>query len=314
VPDSVLGVHHVTAIAGDPQRNLQFYTRLLGLRLVKRTVNFDDPTTYHLYYGDEAGHPGTLLTFFPWPNAPRGQSGSGQASTTSFAIPRDSINFWSNRLREAKVELSGPSKRFDETVLSFSDPDGLKLELIGVDNPDPDRTWSGGPIPEPHGIRGLFGVTLIEESISNTHDLLTKMGFHETTHDGSRYRYTLGSMEPGKVIDILHAPHLARGHIAVGSVHHVAWRTSTDEEQNQWRGKLVDTGIQVTPVIDRIYFHSIYFREPGGVLFEIATDPPGFSVDEFPSKLGTDLMLPPWLEPMRPDIQRTLAPIQLSYS
>ena len=314
MPDSVLGIHHVTAIAGDPQRNVQFYTDLLGLRLVKRTVNFDDPTTYHLYYGDETGHPGTLLTFFPWPNAPHGQSGSGQASATSFAIPRDSVNFWLNRLRDADIELSGPTKRFDETVLSFSDPDGLRLELVTVDNPDPDRSWNGGPIPRPHGIQGLFGVTLIQESISRTHEVLSEMGFRESSRDGSRYRYEIGNSELGKVVDIIHAPNLPRGHIAVGSVHHVAWRTPNDEEQKQWRSKLIDTGIQVTPVIDRIYFHSIYFREPGGVLFEIATDPPGFVIDEPSTRLGTNLMLPPWLEPMRPNIEQALAPIRLPHN
>jgi catechol 2,3-dioxygenase-like lactoylglutathione lyase family enzyme len=310
VPDDVLGIHHVTAIAGDPQRNIEFYARLLGLRLVKRTVNFDDPNTYHLYYGDEVGHPGTILTFFPWPNAPPGRLGTGQLTVTSFAIPENSVQFWIDRLRQAKVEFSGPRDRFDETVLSFSDPEGLQLELVATTKAEGDLTWKSGPVPGQHGIRGFFGVTLSEESLNGTQDLLLKLGFRQKTHQESRHRYEVGDGSAGKIVDVLHLPSLPRGQIAVGTVHHVAWRTPNDDEQKEWRSRLIDAGLNVTPVIDRQYFHSIYFRESGGVLFEIATDPPGFAVDELPAELGTNLMLPPWLESMRENIEQSLPPIQ----
>jgi glyoxalase family protein len=314
VADNLLGIHHVTSIASDPQRNIDFYTRLLGLRLVKRTVNFDDPTTYHLYYGDEIGHPGTILTFFPWQNAPQGRLGSGQVSVTSFAIPRDSTEFWTERLLKAKIEVSKPIDRFDENVISFSDPDGLQLELVAASNTDPDLTWKDSNIPIQHGIRGFFNITLIEQSTSKTENLLIKMGFCEMARDGSRTRFSTGDGNPGTILDVLHAPDSESGQVAVGSVHHVAWRTPNEGEQKEWRSKLVDARIQVTPVIDRTYFHSIYFREPGGVLFEIATDPPGFTVDESSSQLGTSLMLPRWLEPIRPNIERNLAPVRLPYN
>lgn len=311
VSDDLLGVHHVTAIAGDPQRNIDFYVRLLGIRLVKRTVNFDDPTTYHLYYGDEAGHPGTILTFFPMPNTPHGRLGAGQLTVTSFTIPENSVQFWVNRLKHSKIKFLGPINRLNETVLSFSDPDGLQLELVTTAKSDVDSTWKDGPVPSRHAIRGFFGVTLSEVSLNGTSKLLLRMGFREKTNQAHRHRYQLGDGGAGKIVDVLHVPDSPHGQIAVGTVHHVAWRTPNDEEQLHWRSKLTEAGLGVTPVIDRRYFHSIYFREPGGVLFEIATDPPGFAVDEPPTQLGANLMLPPWLESIRETIEQTLPPIRL---
>jgi glyoxalase family protein len=311
VSDDLLGIHHVTAIAGDPQRNIDFYTRVLGLRLVKRTVNFDDPNTYHLYYGDDAGHPGTILTFFPWPNAPQGRLGAGQLTTISFTVPDNSLMFWVDRLKHSKITYFGPIDRLNETALSFSDPDGLQLELVATAKADVDSTWKERPVPSQHAIRGFFGVTLSEASLNGTDRALVKMGFREKTHQESRYRYQLGDGGAGKIVDVLHVPNSPHGQIAVGTVHHVAWRTPNDEEQIHWRSRLTEAGLNVTPVIDRQYFHSIYFREPGGVLFEIATDPPGFDVDEPMAQLGSNLMLPPWLESMRETIEQTLPPIHL---
>ena len=312
VLDEVLGIHHVTAIAGDPQRNIDFYARLLGLRLVKRTVNFDEPNTYHLYYGDEIGHPGTILTFFPWPTAPHGRLGSGQLTVTSFAIPQESVQFWIDRLKQAEIEFSGPRDRFGETALAFSDPDGLRLELIATTKANGNHGWKNGYVPSKYAIRCLYGVTLTETSLNGTHELLLKMGFHQKTRQESCHRYDVGDGSAGKIVDVLPIPNLPRGQIAVGSVHHVAWRTPSDDEQKEWRRRLIDVDLNVTPVIDRKYFRSIYFREPGGVLFEIATDPPGFAVDELSTQLGTKLMLPPWLESTRESIEQNLPTIQLS--
>jgi glyoxalase family protein len=310
--ESVVGIHHVTAIAGDPQRNLDFYTGLLGLRLVKFTVNYDDPTTYHLYYGDRVGHPGTILTFFPWPGAPQGQLGTGQLTVTSFAIPQASMDYWSKRLKSHGVFSQGPTRRFDEQVLTFSDPDGLRLELVaGVDSTDGDA-WGDGPVPLEHAIRGFFGVTLSEEALGLTASLLIdSLGFRQVTQQNDRFRFAVGSGRLGSFVDVLSLPGAPRGAVSVGTVHHVAWRTPDEEQQKSWRAKLVENGLSVTPVIDRRYFHSIYFHEPGGVLFEIATDPPGFTVDERVERLGTRLNLPPWLESQRGEIQQALPKVRV---
>jgi catechol 2,3-dioxygenase-like lactoylglutathione lyase family enzyme len=312
VSREILGIHHVTAIAGEPQRNVDFYAGLLGLRLVKLTVNYDDPETYHLYYGDEVGHPGTILTFFPWPGAPKGRKGTGQLTTTSFSIALGSVDYWVGRLKKHGIRFGGPVKRFEEQVISFSDPDDLTLELVAHASAESRSGWHRGSVPQEHVIRGFFGVTLSEEGYERTASLLTEtMRFRLVKEDGSRFRYEVGKGGPGATVDVLTQPDAPMGLVSVGTVHHVAWRTPDDEQEKAWREELVRARLNVTPVIDRKYFHSIYFREPGGVLFEIATDPPGFTVDESKGDLGSRLMLPPQLEPLRAQLVQALPPIRL---
>jgi glyoxalase family protein len=306
------GIHHVTAIAGAPQANLDFYGGVLGLRLVKRTVNFDDPGTYHLYYGDERGSPGTLLTFFPWPGAPRGRRGASQLTAITLAVPPAALDFWVARLAASGVDVGGPEERFDEQVLSFADPDGLLLELAVPPTPDPREPWAEGPVPPEHAIRGVHAVTLSEQGFESTTALLTRgLAFEAVAQDGHRYRYRAAGGGPGSVVDVLCLPDAAPGRIAVGTVHHVAWRTPDDVRQLAWRRQIVELGLDVTPVLDRRYFQSIYFREPGGVLFEIATDSPGFATDESLDALGMGLMLPPWLESRRDWIEQHLQPLKM---
>jgi glyoxalase family protein len=303
----ILGIHHVTAIAGDPQKNLDFYGGVLGLRLVKLTVNFDDPGTYHLYYGDGAGHPGTILTFFPWPDAPKGRRGTGQVTETAFAIPENAVGYWTARLAERGIRFDGPTERFGEQVISVSDPDGLAIELIATKVVRDDRAWQAGPVPLEFAIRGFHSATLRESDRAATARLLTDtMGFHLVGQEGNRYRYAVDSGEAANLVDVLHAPEERFGRVLVGSVHHIAWRTPDDAQQQDWLRELSRLEYGVSPVMDRKYFHSIYYREPGNILFEIATDPPGFAVDEAPEKLGTHLVLPPWLEADRPRIETVL--------
>jgi glyoxalase family protein len=312
VPNEIPGIHHITAIAGDPQRNVDFYVGTLGLHMVKRTVNFDDPGTYHFYYGDEAGLPGSLLTFFPWPSAPRGRVGTGQASATSYSIPAKSIGFWFDRLKRMDVAAYGPVARFGDQVISFDDPDGLPLELVAPVTPDPRSPWRGGSVPAEHAIRGFHSVTLLEARAEGTAGLLTgTMGFRASGEAGERRRFVTGGGGSGSIVDLIQVPGSQRGVVAVGTVHHVAWRARDDAAQEAWRKAIAALGYDVTPVIDRKYFHSIYFREPGGVLFEIATDPPGFAIDESPDRLGTSLVLPPWLGPRRAELEAVLPPIRL---
>jgi glyoxalase family protein len=309
---AIHGLHHITAIAGDPQSNLDFYTGVLGLRLVKLTVNYDDPATYHLYYGDGQGHPGTILTFFPWPGAPHGRIGTGQASVVSFAVPEKSLVYWRERLRQYQVEFEEARSAFGEEMLSLTDSDALQLELVSTPNANPDRIWENGPVPGSYAIRGFHHVTLSESRYESTASLLTEvLGFKPIQQIGSRLRYAAGDGGPGTMVDLTCAPQERLGRIAVGTVHHVAWRTPTDIEQAEWRKLLDRLDYGVTPIIDRTYFHSIYFREPGGVLFEIATDPPGFAVDEPRDQLGASLQLPPWLERDRGELERLLPPVKL---
>lgn len=307
----ILGIHHITAIAGDPQRNLDFYTNVLGLRLVKLTVNFDDPGTYHFYFGNGSGAPGTILTFFPYPGAANGRPGAGQADAIAFSVPEGALGYWSGHLAEHGLTVEGPSVRFGQQVLAFVDPDGLSLELVEAGGEAADA-WLGGPIPAEFAIRGFFGITLAERQPETTAALLTgTMGLRLAGQEGTRYRYQAGADAPGAVVDVLDRPNGPHSIVAVGSVHHVAFRTPDDAQQAAWRETLVDQGFDVSPVMDRIYFHSIYFREPGGVLFEIATDAPGFAVDETAEELGTGLRLPPWLEPQRPVIEQAVPPVRL---
>ena len=301
------GIHHVTAIASEPQANLDFYAGVLGLRLVKKTVNFDDPGTYHLYFGDELGHPGTIMTFFPWPGAKRGQRGVGQATETAFAIPEGSIGFWKDRLTALGVENDGPSERFGEEVLSLRDPDGLGLGLVARPEADEIEPWQAGPVKAQHTIRGFDGVTLDTGRGEVTAAVLAEaMGLEAVGEEENRFRFTASGAALGGRVDVLDRPGGQPGRVAAGSVHHVAFRTADDDTQASWLTRLREAGLMVTDVQDRQYFRSIYFREPGGVLFEIATDPPGFTRDEAPEALGSGLKLPPWLEPSRERIERSL--------
>jgi glyoxalase family protein len=309
-----VGIHHVTAVAGDPQRNLDFYAGTLGMRLVKLTVNFDDPGTYHLYYGDELGHPGSLLTFFPWPGGRPGRHGTGQVGTVSLAIPAASLGFWIERLLSHGIRYEGPARRFDEQVLSFKDPDGLLLELVASSRSANTPPWADGPVPSEHAIRGLHGATLWEDGDTGSADLLTKtMGFQPVGDEGQLIRFQSGDLGSGTVVDLRRAPGFWRGAGGVGTVHHVAFRAESDQVQLTKRAEIETQGMDITPVIDRQYFHSVYFREPGGVLFEIATDPPGFTIDEPAAELGTHLRLPPVYQPRRAEIERALPPLRLPH-
>jgi glyoxalase family protein len=309
------GVHHITAIATDPQRNLDFYTQFLGLRLVKRTVNFDDPSAYHFYFGDSVGTPGTILTFFPWPGARRGSRGAGQVVATTFAIPPSAIDFWQARLKEHHVTFEKPSDRFDEEVLRFTDPDGLLLELIGTtqSNQSVDLSYEK-PIPEEFALRGFHAPTLELQKADLTIQLLTDLfGFEIIAEQGSRRRFSINRGGAGKQLDLIEQSQTGFGQIAAGTVHHIAFRAASDEEQREWRQKLIDLGLAVTSIIDRQYFHSIYFREPGGILFEIATDRPGFLIDESVDQLGESLKLPPQFETHRSTVEQSLPPISLHH-
>ncbi len=309
---SILGIHHITAIAGEPEQNILFYNRLLSLRLVKITVNFDDPTSYHLYYGDGQGHPGTILTFFMWPGALRGRIGNSQLTATSFAVPLGAGQYWRERFRANGVKYESPQERFGEVVIPFADPDGLRLELIETRRGDDTHPWSGSEVTPDVAIRGFHSATLSETGYERTAALLSdSMGLRLAGNEQNRFRYEVTGAGPGKNIDLVCAPGGAHGNIAVGTVHHIAWRTQDDAEQREWLGELRRLGYDLSPVMDRIYFHSIYYREPGSVLFEIATDPPGFTVDEPLEQLGTTLKLPPWFESHRAEIEASLPEISI---
>ena len=311
MPFNVQGIHHVTAIAGNAKGNYEFYKNVLGLRLVKKTVNFDDPTTYHLYYGNEKGEPGTILTFFPWEGIRRGRAGTGQATSTAFSIPANSTEFWLKRFREKNVTYNNPIKRFDEEVIVFLDPDGLKLELVSHSKGDNRKPWTTDPISEDNAIRGFYNVTLTLEGYEKTASLLTHvLGYKQIESSVNRFRFINEYNKTANIIDLVCLPTAQRGSVAGGSVHHIAFRVAKEDDQLSLREKLVELGLNVTPQIDRKYFKSIYFREPGGVLFEIATDPPGFTVDEEVEKLGEELKLPNWLEPQRKEIESILSKLK----
>jgi glyoxalase family protein len=305
------GLHHVTAIAGDPIRNFGFYTRDLGLRFVKKTVNFDDPGTYHFYYGDETGRPGTILTFFPWQGAPAGRRGVGETHQTAFRVPQRSLGYWTQRFIEKGIAYEALEKRFGESVLPFTDPDGMALALVGVPGAENEPGWSNGEVPAEHAIRGFHGVTLLLDSAAKTAAVLTDVfGFKETGREGSVIRFKAPGDVEGSVVDIYEAKGFLPGRTGRGSVHHIAFRAADDAAEAEMARKLVNEhGMQPTEQKDRNYFRSIYFREPGGILFEIATDIPGFAVDEPLATLGEALKLPPFLEPHRKDIEGVLAPL-----
>ncbi len=308
------GIHHVTAICGDPQENVNFYMGILGLRLVKRSVNQDDPGTYHLFYADAVGTPGTDLTFFAWPGGLRGRNGAGQATAVALAIPAGSAGYWTERLQEHGIAVAGPARRFEEEVIAFSDPHGQALEFVAAQDAirRPWVFWRDGPVPEAHAIRGIHGVTLTELGEEPTAPFLdAPLGFRPVAEEAGRKRFAAGDGGSGTWLDLLTRPEATHGRVAVGTIHHVAWRTPDEDEQRVWQQQIRRQGVSVTDIIDRFWFHSIYFREPGGVLFEIATDGPGFAVDEPVDALGSRLVLPPWLEPHRDEIERVLPPITL---
>ena len=315
--NAIGGLHHVTGIAGDPQGNVDFYAGVLGLRLVKRTVNFDDPGTYHLYYGDEGGRPGTILTFFPWVappmvTLPHGRRGTGQVDVTSLSVPPDALGFWMDRFAARDVDFDPAEERLGAEVLAFRAPDGLALELVAAPGADALPGWSGGPVPGEHSVRGVHGVTLCLEGFERTARLLEEtLGFRRDGEEGGRFRFIAGTGECASAVDLLCQPHAARASTAVGSVHHIAFRVADATAQAAWRRTLVEAGLDVSPMMDRQYFQSIYFREPGGVLFEIATDLPGFTVDEAPVELGSGLRLPPWLEGRRDAIASRLPELRV---
>jgi glyoxalase family protein len=306
------GLHHVTAIGGDPQRNADFYLRTLGLRLVKTTVNFDDPGTYHLYYGDSSGRPGSLMTFFPWPDAPSGRHGTGQATTTSFSVPEASIGWWKRHLGAQGIETGEVRNADDEETLTFRDPDGLKLALVAHPQGDPRDPWDTELVPAEHAVRGLHSVTLSVTEEDATAGMLTDgLGLSFANQESNRLRFAAGQGGPGALVDVLVTPDAPRGLVAAGTVHHVAWRAPDEATQKTWREELVDKGVHVTSILDRQYFRSIYFREPGGTLLEVATDEPGFAIDEPLLELGRALKLPPWLEPRRDEIAHMLPKLNL---
>ena len=306
------GIHHVTAIAGNPARNVDFYTRTLGLRMVKKTVNYDDPGTYHFYFGDEAGSPGTILTFFPWQHAFRGRNGVGLTHETAFRVPEAAMGYWAHRFVEKGVPHEAIEKRFGQPVLTFKDPDGLHLSLVGVAGAETEAAWTGGGVPAENAIRGFHGVTLLLEDGKRTGAILADvLGFEETASEGSTTRYIAKGTDIGGVVDIREAKGFLAGNMGRGSVHHIAFRAGSDQEQAEMRRKLVEVHrMHATEQIDRNYFRSIYFREPGGIIFEIATDQPGFAIDEPAESLGGKLTLPPFLEGKRSSIEAALPSLE----
>jgi glyoxalase family protein len=314
VPYAPRGLHHVTAIAGDPVENLRFYRDVMGLRLVKKSVNQDDPATYHLFYADADGHPGTDLTFFPWPHAKPGNPGVGVVQETYLTVPHGTIDAWEARLRAGGARVEPPAVRFGERVLPFADPHGLRLALVEGATPFAFTAWDASPVPEGEQIRGLHGARAPLRELAPTERFLTEvMGFERVGTEGDWVRFTLPASAgaaaadgAGRVLDLREVPDGRRGAWGVGSVHHLAWTVDDDAHQVALRGAVARAGRRPSEVIDRFWFRSVYFMEPGGVLFELATTGPGFAVDEDPSALGERLILPPWLEPHRSEIEGVL--------
>ncbi|WP_375433274.1 ring-cleaving dioxygenase [uncultured Friedmanniella sp.] len=305
------GLHHVTAIATDPQSNVDFYTQALGLRLVKQTVNFDAPDSYHLYYGDEHGSPASLLTFFAWPGVQRGRQGAGMSTATAFSVPGSSLGWWHDRFTALGVTTEAPQTRGAEDVLTFRDPDGIVIDLVASDG-DHRSGWDGvADIPAEHAVRGLHAITLSERQLDPSATMLTELlGMSVTGEEGDRARFAMGGGRSGALVDVFSGVK-DRGLQAGGTVHHVAFRAPDLDTMTLWQQELSSRGVSVTQILDRQYFKSIYFREPGGVLFEIATDAPGFAIDEPLLELGRHLKLPPWLEPSRDQIAAALPPLDV---
>jgi glyoxalase family protein len=309
VPANLPGIHHVTSITGDVQKCVDFYVGVLGLRFIKKSINQDVPDTYHIYFGDYLGTSGTAMTFFGWPSWPKRKAGSGQVTTISFAVPKRSLGFWNSRLRTLGMNVSRTS-RFGMDALGLADPDGIELELVADATDDRWVPWRDSPVDQSQAIRGFHSVTLTVAEGTATFDLLVKtMGFRKTQQEGLRTRFETGEGGPHAILDVVESPVGPVGEETVGTVHHVAWRAVDSAHHAEWRDVLVKAGRNVTPVIDRYYFKSIYFRDPGGVLFEIATDGPGFTIDEAAESLGGSLSLPPWFQVNRQLLESPLPPI-----
>jgi glyoxalase family protein len=307
----ITGIHHVTSIAGDPQANLDFYTGGLGMRLVKRSVNQDDPDTYHLFYADAEGHPGSDVTFFPWPHMRPGRRGVGSTVEIALAVPRGSLAYWAERLNGQGLAVGDPGMRFGEEALPFTDPHGLTLALVETKDPREFAPWAKGPVPEAHQVRGIHGVRLWERDLAATARFLTgTLGFEEAGEENGWRRFALAGGGSGGLLEARELPQEHRGEWGVGSVHHVAWRVKDADDQLRVRERVAAAGRRPTEVIDRFWFKSVYFFEPGGALFEVATDGPGFAVDEDSASLGERLILPPWLESRRRAIEAALPPLR----
>lgn len=303
----ILGLHHITAIAGDAQRNYDFYTKILGLRMVKKTVNFDDPHTYHFYFGDKIGTPGSILTFFPWAGVRQGVNGAGMATEIGYSVPEGSLDFWQKRFEKLNVRQNTIGERFGEKHLSFQDPDGLKLNLIEAKNKDERKGWEIAEVNTDVAIKGFHTVTLTLNNINATAGILTEVfGYKLVAEEGDLYRYQTDAVENAAIVDLLQAPGAHRGINAGGTNHHVAFRVRDEAVLMDFREKILARGLNITGKINRDYFFSLYFREPGGVLFEIATDNPGFATDETVEELGSSLQLPSQHEPRRNEIEKVL--------
>ncbi|HVV06504.1 MAG TPA: ring-cleaving dioxygenase [Puia sp.] len=305
--ERILGLHHVTAIASNARRNQDFYTRVLGLRLVKKTVNFDDPGTYHFYFGNETGAPGTILTFFPWEDVGPGRTGTGMATEIGYSVPAGSLEFWKERFVNEDVRHGEISQRFGEQYLSFKDPDGLNFHLIVSQTTDNRTPWTTDEIPAQYAIKGFHSITLTLRSIKPTATILTEIfGYQQSQQEGDRTRFSTDAVENASIVDLVEAPSGSAGINAAGTNHHVAFRVKDDTILMEFREKIVKKGLHITPKIDRDYFFSLYFREPGGVLFELATDNPGFTRDEPLNELGSHLKLPKQYESSRARIEAVL--------
>ena len=305
--NKILGLHHITAIADNAQRNFDFYTNVFGQRMVKKTVNFDDPDTYHFYYGNETGEPGTILTFFPWEGIGKGYAGTGMATEIGYSVPANSLEFWENRFKEKGIIVNERTERFGETLLPFSDPDGLNIALIVPSTRDERKPWETPEINGEVATKGFHSVTLTLAKIEATAKILTDiLGYRMVIQEGNRYRFITDTVKEAAIIDLVEQPGGPRGRGAAGTNHHIAFRVADDTIQMGYREKVMEAGLNITPQIDRDYFYSLYFREPGGVLFEIATDNPGFTVDEPLAELGSGLKLPKQYEDRRAEIEKQL--------
>lgn len=308
--NNVLGLHHITAIAGMAQQNLDFYTGVLGLRLVKKTVNFDDPGTYHFYYGDEYGNAGTILTFFPWQGIAKGRNGAGMATEIAYAIPAGSMDFWIERFGDKQVMLGEAVERFGEIYQPFLDPDGLRLSVVETNLNDNRQGWESAEVARTVASNGFYNTTLTLRELEPTAKILTELlDYQQVAQEGNRFRFENSNVSTAAVIDVLVDEHASRGSNLAGTNHHIAFSVNDSEDQMALREKILSAGLQITPQIDRDYFHSLYFREPGGVLFEIATKDPGFDVDEPVAELGLTLKLPKQFEEHRNEIESILPPL-----
>lgn len=303
----ILGLHHITAIAGNAKQNLDFYRKVLGQRFVKKTVNFDDPGTYHFYFGDERGTPGTILTFFPWAGVRRGQNGAGMATGIAYSVPSESLEFWKDRFKKFNVKHGEIEERFGEKLLHFQDPDGLQLDFIAPLNEDKRKPWETDDVTPTNATKGFHSVTLTLNKVDPTAEVLTDiLGYKLLSQEGNRYRFITDAIDNASIVDIVEVPGLGRGVNSAGTNHHVAFRVKDDNILMEYREKVLSKGLDITPKIDRDYFFSLYFREPGGVLFELATENPGFDKDESLDELGTHLKLPKQYESARKEIEKVL--------